>query len=379
VTNSYLCVYCWRVIPIENLFCELVSSPESTWLDPPKVAGTSKRIRVRDWRPLPQWRRWLGETPADPFESSDPNKPRLYCKCGEPISPVAKVRSDQSLAIRIAGAQNSGKTFFIATILDSLRQMRPVPIAAWGIGDTDTRFKEISDALLVQGQRLNTTRKQFGERYAWAIVEGEGMARSKPYPLLAVHDMAGEDWKNLGRDCPDAIKRYLGLHGDLILILDGATIADDLGLDPKDAWDEQPRPGDSGAMDLTILGHIRDLWGSRQIYKKVKLALVITKADLLWGRYPKEGDNVGAFVETHQQDQSMLENLLIDSKRGDLLVIANRFLDYRIFATSSLGFFPKQCDIINNKLRRKPRPSGTILPLLWLLGIELDGSSQETG
>jgi len=346
---KYLCLDCWRITKADNLFCEVNTSNN------PDPEAEGKR-RLGELYSLSLIER-MSESKPNLYERARQDNQTVVCECGKEILPSTKLCGDQPPAIRIAGTKSSGKTLFIATIELSLRKFSNV-VTLWGIGNAAQRLNTILEELQ-NGQRPEPTPENSTERYAWEIVE-DGKAGDQCHPLLVIHDIAGETWEKLNERCPEDLSRYLALPGHLILVLDGATIADDLGLVATDAWDPEPRRGDGGVMDSTILGYIRDHLGKDRLYKKIKLALVITKADLLWDDFPvlKEVCKSLSKTEAKQED---LKNLLRDSKRGNLVTIAeNRFKDSCIFATSSLGFRPKNEGAT-------VQPLGTILPLLWLL------------
>jgi len=347
---KYLCIHCWRITKADNLFCEHNSSNNHD----PEAEG---KRRLGELYPLSLFER-MSEFKPNLYEHARKKGRMVVCECGKEILPKTKLPTDSNPAIRIAGPQSSGKTLFIATILPSL-EGRPLNVGLLGIGDTIVRLNEISSALL-NGQRPNLTREGEAERYAWQIVDD-----APERPLLVIHDIAGETWENLNNHCPEDLSRYLALPGHLILVLDGATIADDLGLEPTDAWDSKPRPGDRGAMDLAILGYITDHLGNEQ--ENIKLALVITKADLLWDKYPELKEACSS-LSKNEAKQELFMTLLRRSHRGNLITTAkNCFQETRIFATSSLGIRPNNAIVQPN-----PQPLGTIIPLLWLLDIEYD-------
>jgi hypothetical protein len=364
MSNKYLCLQCWRISKVDNLFGVAPNDAPRNWRDPPAARG---RQRLGDLYPAQWWENMSNESPRDLYKLAIQNGQTVECKCHAPILPCAKLRHERTSAIRIAGPTGSGKTLFLTTIVDNFKQMRLKDMALWGICDTDERFAKVSSALLEDGRRPKSTHKSTGERYAWEIID-----KFTQHPLLAIHDIGGETWEQLNHGCDENISRYLALPGHLILVLDGASIADDLGLPSADAWDSDPRRGDGGAKDKTILRYMTDSWNKRD-YNRIKLALVITKADLLWDKYPVLQQACSSLSKT-EDEQEHLKELLRDSGRGDLLVIAEeRLSDCCIFATSSLGFRPQDNDVSvedRDKLERKPKPSGTILPLLWLLDIE---------
>ncbi|KOR33347.1 hypothetical protein TI05_01580 [Achromatium sp. WMS3] len=257
-----------------------------------------------------------------------------------------------------------------------------------GIGNTDKRFKEIEDKVN-NGYKLPSTHTADQIRYAWSINLKDN-AGHKGYPVLAIQDIGGEIWSHLAdrrhqRLLPDEIKRYLNHDGDLLMIVDGARVAMDLGIKVDDAWDPGVH-GDKGHADRIIIQNIYNYFGINNI-KKMRLAIVITKADCLsvslqtlndltpvddYQQRVKELLIEVAQVPCNQIPQQVLQDLLEYAWRKELVHLGTKFSKFRVFASSSFGFRPTRDDInASNKLTTPIMPIGIIEPLFWLLNIPL--------
>jgi len=341
MNDKYLCLNCWRISHVNDL----IGQPH--WREPPDG-------RLGDLYPHSFWRQTLlGLAPKDPYQLAVQDDREVKCKCGEPMPECAKLPTERVSAIRIIGPKNSGKTFFLITMLDSFNRMQSEEMALRGICDTSQRFGQISSALLKDRRRpeANVT----GEPYAWKIMD----AQVEQHPMLAFHDFGGQIWEQVDRNIPENLTNYLALPGHLILVLDGARIARDLNLAFQDA-----NPGDS-VDDLSILEHITKNW-NRQDYNNTKLALVITKADILWEEYPVLREACASLSKTDEKQEYLRQFIIKSGRKALVIFVEQRFRDACIFASSSLGFCPEERD----QFERQPEPLGTLLPLLWLLDIE---------
>jgi len=358
MNDKYLCLNCWRISHVNDLF-GVAQNP--SWRDPPDG-------RLGDLYPQSVWERLWGLAPKDPYKLAIKKGRTVKCKCGESMPSDAKLPNERISAIRIVGPKNSGKTLFLITMLDSFN-MQLEEMALRGIcKTTNQHFDKVSSVLLRDWRRPEPTVEMKGEPYAWKIMDVQ-MAQ---HPVLAFHDIGGKIWEQVDQKLPKNLTNYLALPGHLILVLDGARIAHDLNLASQDAWDANPGKRDK-IDDLSILEHITKNW-NRQNYNNTKLALVITKADILWNEYPLLREVCASWSKTEEKQED-LRQFLIQSGRNALIIFAKpRFRDTYVFASSSLGFCPEESDVNTDdpdQLERQPEPLGTLLPLLWLLDINI--------
>src|SRR6185295_19925411 len=161
-----------------------------------------------------------------------------------------------------------------------------------GFDGTEERFGALSGQLLRQGQRPLITMPELGEalefdtshNFAWNVFEtNRGRKRPTPRAVLAVYDVAGEVWGLPPHERSSRLDRYLGLLGYLVFVLDGASIAADLGLPTEDAWQANDFERETrGATDLEWFDRVRQRLDHLNRQRRTDLALVISKADHLW-------------------------------------------------------------------------------------------------
>ncbi|KHD08231.1 hypothetical protein PN36_19385 [Candidatus Thiomargarita nelsonii] len=351
MNDKYLCLNCWRISKVDDLF-SVAQKPY--WREPPGRQRLGDLYHDNEWRQI-----LFGLAPRAPYQLAIQDSRNVECQCGKPMPPCAKL-PNKLLAIRLIGPKNSGKTLFLITMLDSFNKLEEMALRR--ICNTNQHFDKFSSVLLRDRRRPAPT--MTGESYVWEIMDAQ-----RTHPVLAFHDIGGQIWEQMRH--PKNLTNYLALPGHLILVLDGARIAHDLNLASQDAWDANPEERNN-IDDLSILEHITENW-EKADYNKTKLALVITKADILWNEYPLLQEVCASLSKTDEKQED-LKKLMRQSGRNALIIFAEqRFRDtYEIFATSSLGFCPEENDVNTDdpdKLERQPNPEGTLLPLQWLLNI----------
>ena len=324
---------------------------------------------------------------------------QLFCPCRAPLLPRSHFVRNEPVGLGIAGPRSAGKTVLLLAMMHELRRrgLQERNLGLTGLGDTEIRFGEMSRRLFKGGEKPRGTATEVPDdlydpdrlpdpetvpqSFAWQL--SDSVERRRPPRLLAVYDLAGETWglgstEGLGR-----LDRYLSLLSSMIFVVDGAAVAHDLGWEGTDAWDQSAgERWDDGATDRQWLSTLIDRMGDRT--RQSDLAMVITKADLLWRQpewsalKPKENQSSsrdsqeGADPEAEKSAEDLLEDLLERSHRRDLIHSARRnFRNLRLFATSSLGFSPTAEDIVDHRLRRPLQPLGALDALEWLLSTHL--------
>lgn len=378
--GRYLCLHCWRALerPDAYFLCAACDDDveRPAWM---RRSGGALR-RLRDVR-RPWWSRLFADDGGDQGPCiRHPEAPfQLFCECGYPLSERAAVRG-APLGLGIAGPRSSGKTLLVVTMMHELHglELAGRPLGAVGLDDTESRFHELSAGFFDHGDKPYATAPVAAEvppwdgemppgNFAWTLTVGGGR-RGAPPALVAVNDLGGETWGLAGHERRERFDRYLGHLGSLIYLLDGSSMAADLGYEVEDAWDASPPPGDRGAKARQWFERITGRLGRRA--RRVDLALTVSKADSLWVHDDWEGLRPGGDEEGRE---ALLERLLLDAMRRDVLIEAReRFRNVRLFAVSSLGFLPDHGDVDGaGHLRRRAHPSGVTEPLVWLLGQRL--------
>ncbi len=387
MSERFLCLRCWRTPRREEALyrcaaCEAGDTGPGaaqlpSWV--PAASGASSEKRpVADLLP-PRWRRWLSDARVPEFCPDHPTtRLVLFCPCGRPLS-THRALTDEPFGLGFAGPRSSGKTLLTITSISALRGLATGARKNYGLlgfDGTEERFGALGGQLLRDGQRPTLTGPELGEHaqnealeldasrnFAWNVYEKiPGRERTPPRAVLAVYDVAGEVWGLPVSEGHSRLDRYLGLLGSLVFVLDGATIASDLGLPTEDAWHPPGTKGEArGASDLEWFDRVRQRLAHLKRRQRPDLALVVSKADYLWEEYP---DLRG------EPSQEALEDLLRRTGRRDLLAAGGaEFRQAKLFAASSLGFRPGSEDVdAEGRLIRTPAPVGVTEPLLWLLG-----------
>ncbi len=383
MSERYLCLHCWRSLPREHAFyrCEACAGADAPdWMR--RAAGSLQRFE-RLHRPW--YRRLFSEeaAPARCPKHPDANL-QLYCECRYPLDERAALGRATPLALGVAGPRSSGKTLFLVTLMDELRrrEIRGRKLGIVGLDDTEERFARLSAGFFETGSKPHATPPVDEEatawdetsglpagNFAWTIAVDDGRRRPAPPMLLAVNDLGGETWGLPGHVRRELFDRYLGHVGSLVFLIDGTSLAADLGKPVEDAWDDAPPPGDRGTATRQWFARVLERLGRRS--HRTDLALVVSKADVLWeGVLPRAaGDNGKGPPE------KAIEKVLFEARRRDVVVEARRrFRSVRLFAVSSLGFRPQPADVDGERhLVRPAEPSGVTDPVAWLLAQRLPG------
>lgn len=411
MSRRYLCLACWRRLPQGETLARAGA-------DDPAVPAWMRAPGEGELRPVGEARgRGLAGLLLDdeppPEEGAD-----LFCACGAMLTARSALEGEEELGLGFAGPRAAGKTLLTLAAVRALDGARVAGqrVSLFGVGDTPRRFRELAGDFLHEHRQAEPTRPEpspeqlvagTGEttHLAWELFAGRGRERAG---LVAVYDLAGETWGLPAHERRERFDRYLGLLTSLVFVVDGASVAADLGLDPRDAWDPEPRRGDGGARDEEWLGAVLDRLGGRS--RDVDLAVALTKGDLLWedprwaelrpeagegGGSAAGGEDAGdeasaarrespdapdrrrradaddeAAAERAEARSLAVAAALEESGRAGLLRAAEaHFREVALFGVSSLGFRPGPGDVDEaGRLLRPPRPAGVIEPLLWLLG-----------
>lgn len=283
MSRRYLCLACWRRLPQGEALARASAKDQAVpaWMRAPgegelRPAGAG---RGRGLAGL------LLDDEPPPADGAD-----LFCPCGAPLTARSALDGEEELGLGFAGPQAAGKTLLTLAAVRALDGARVdgERVSLFGVGDTPRRFRELAADFLHDHRQAEATRLEpppeqlvhgTGEitHLAWELFAGRGRERAG---VVAVYDLAGETWGLPAHERRERFDRYLGLVTSLVFVVDGASVAADLGLDPRDAWDPEPRRGDGGARDEEWLGAVLDRLGGRA--REVDLAVALTKGDLLW-------------------------------------------------------------------------------------------------
>jgi hypothetical protein len=372
--RRYLCLSCWRRLAEGEALYRPAAAERlaAAWMRAPEEAGL---------RPVSELAgRGLARLLADDEGPALAERLELYCPCGEPLTARSALGGGEELGVGFAGPRAAGKTLLTITAVAALDGARvgEETVSLFAVGDTPRRFRDLAAGFLDhQRQPAASSPEPPAEHLAagagaeanlcWELFAGSGRRRAG---LLAVYDLAGETWRLPSHERRERFDRYLALVSSLVFLVDGAMVARDLGLDPRDAWDPEPVRGERG-QDEEWLARVLDRLGEGS--RRVDLALTVSKADLLWNdpRFAAQRPAEGAGEDGREGPGGEgVAAVLAASGRGGLLRAAEaHFRDVGRFAVSSLGFRPGPGDVgPDGRLLREPQPTGVTAPLLWLLG-----------
>ncbi len=365
--KSFLCMTCWRMVNLEQAFYEC---PECQDTDDLWSRGEEQRRPVSELKPA-----WWKRLPGDPQELRCPYHReatiRIFCACGSELLPSNALQNQRPTGVGVAGSVASGKTTLLVAMIESLHREAELLVSLLGLGSTEKRFAEISRRILQEGRLPEPTQSagtSSQEHYAWEVLVGQKAGRSRSARLLSIYDVAGESWENLADEESTNLDRYLGQLGAVALILDGATVADDLEVEFSVPSIERPRRGDRGALDRRILRQLvdRTRMGSTQ---RPRLALVVSKLDFIWDLEAyRTLDPAAAGAVEGAERQQLVRELLVQSGRKPLIMAAEKhFKTVGLFAVSSLGYRPTKTGDGDLQLDQPMQPQGVVDLLLWLL------------
>ena len=356
----YLCINCWRAPEEIELEYTCAGCPAPVL---PPWANALNVSRAR--RPVKELKAGLFQALTSPPRCSKcQSKVDLYCTCGHALSGRTRLERDGPAGLGLAGTMFSGKTTYLLTVLDQLRNNGNSSLGFLGIDDTELRFGELMvrvrggiKPLVTPPITSNSANNKMN--FAWEVVDG-----TQRRAILAVHDVGGETWTEYPLPRIPAFDRYLEHVFGFVFLMDGGPIAADLDLKPADAWETSPREGDGGTLDRLLLALIEDRLGpSRR--KQLDIAIVISKGDRLWSH--------SEWAAVHpagdpQARSNQTRELLRRSGRGDILKAAGEyFKDVECFVVSSIGFQPDAANVDGDRLTRPLKPLGVTEPIDWLL------------
>jgi hypothetical protein len=358
--RPFLCLKCWRANDFLNLnyICPRCSTAQWTGQRP-------RRVRSR----FSRWTLLFNRPSAVTCPKHRDTTAQLLCKCGAPVQRENQVNmiGRRPVGLGLAGAAGAGKTVMM---LSALREMRgkmdsPGSRALLGIGDTESRFALLEDEFFHTGRKPSRTDEMSVHGFGWRVSPDPGTRQ--PESLLLLCDVAGEVWSGGADNSREELGRYFGLLRKLVLVIDGASVAADLGLEGKDAWDPNPRRGDQGARDAQVLSYLISKFDSAR--RDIDIALAISKGDLLWDSKVDEWAGLKAAAAGNPGEESALEEVLRRSGRRNLLVWSRaKFRDTKLFIFSGLGFRPEASQVSADlALVPPPAPLGAARPVQWLL------------
>jgi Double-GTPase 2 len=282
--------------------------------------------------------------------------------------------------IALVGARDTGKTVFMTVFMHEFgyrlgdRLGASVPGADDG---TRNSFRRDYEQRLYEGRSLpDPTFTVAAERHGYRppmVFKFKRQARW-PFPgrtrqtLLSFFDTAGEDLTTM--ESTELNGRYLEAADAVILILDPLQTTGGRQLAPSEALPQDPRPEDD---PYSVLQRITEILQAGHRHQRVRkpLAVVFTKIDALWDKFPegsalKRSEPTSAgydeldSLDVHRHVQALLHEW--DGRQIDQYLHHN-YRCFRYFGVSALGAIPTPDKRVSTVIQ--PYRVGD--PILWLL------------
>jgi hypothetical protein len=282
--------------------------------------------------------------------------------------------------IALVGARDSGKTVFMTVYMHEFGYRLGDRLGASVSGaddETRSKFRRDYEQRLYEGNSLpDPTFTVAAERQGYRppmVFKFMRQERSRftgrtRQTLLSFFDTAGEDLTTAQN--VQLNTRYLEAADAIILILDPLQMPRGRQLAASEAVLQDPRPEDD---PFNVLQRITEMLqaGHREGRVRKPLAVVFTKLDALWEKFPMgsalrrpepkdPGFNELDSLDVHHQIQALLHDW--DGRQIDVY-LHNNYRTFRYFGVSALGAIPtpdkRTSDVI------QPYRVGD--PILWLL------------
>ena len=286
----------------------------------------------------------------------------------------------RSQLIALVGARDSGKTVYMTVYMHEFAHRIGKRLSASVSGaddETRSKFRRDYEQRLYEGHSLpDPTFTVAAERQGYRPPMVFKFMRREParFPgrtrqtLLSFFDTAGEDLTTMAN--VELNGRYLEAADAIILILDPLQMAGGRQLAATEALQQDPRPEDD---PFNVLQRITEVLkaGHRDGPVRKPLAVVFTKLDALWRRFPEgtplqQPETQGAgfdeldSLDVHSHIQALLHDW--DGRQIDAYLQSN-YRRFRYFGVSALGAIPTP----DKRTSAVIQPYRVADPILWLL------------
>lgn len=374
--NDLLCLTCWQATSPRDApaLCATCEKPER---------APRRRRRFEGAFDDGSRRRRTGTHPC----AEHPGARALrHCAEGHLLHDDARLKPGERHGVAVAGLPGSGKTYLLASMVETVAgittsgpALRLIPLAdtaeRWEAGiATPYRRRHVLPRTPGLSAAAGTTRERGVRNFAWKAVVADGEDILESVRPVLTCDWPGEAFAGQGSDDGD-FTRFLGLVDTILFVVDGAAMAAGRGATPHDALASEDQAGLElqPERELRALGVLRDRLGIERS-RRTSLALVIAKADRLWDASEVTGLSREDCRAEPEAAHEAIRSALVRCGRGTLLADAgDHFRDVALFATSSFGFTPGPQDVdpspAPGRFLRDLEPAGVARPLLWALRV----------
>lgn len=259
----------------------------------------------------------------------------VFCgECRREVPPRAILGAQSVVAL--VGDTASGKTSLLWVLTERLRQSTASGVRIrQSIGDSDAQLARAMREIVEHGGPRPTPMTDADVRnYAWELMVTDGASGGW---VMAIHDAAGELWRNLGhlsRQEYNRFDRYFRLVAGFILAIDGDRVRE--GLDTRTSGDiASPAMLAAEEHEITIVDELARKVRARG--QAIPVGVTVTKADMLWDRPEWSLFQRDSGATTEEIDRAVRELLRKSGRDALLEALTSSFAPLQFFAVSAFG------------------------------------------
>lgn len=385
--THYICPYCFSKHKINNVKfrcknqrCIKEPDTELSTYEGGRTISMNKVITPQKVKPL------IMPRSAVCPECNENTTKKICPSCHNELP--REIDTVKDIIISIVGAKNTGKSHYIAVLIDQMRKISYNFNACWSPINTQisNRYKtDFYNPLFKSHKLLSATTSGMSvsstarKPLIYELVFGSSgfMKKNNTVVYLTFFDTAGEDLDD--EDVMNTVNKYISRSSGIIFLLDPLQIhqvRDSLGNDVIQA--SSATKIEDVATPSEIIGRvsnmIRDFNSKRAAQKiDVPVAATFTKIDAIESLLPRGNTimetsphyELGEFDSSDAENINQeIESMLIDWNGHDYTQqLSINYSKYSFFGASSLGKIPEKgnIDVI--------RPHRIEDPLLWLLAL----------
>ena len=371
-----VCPYCFEYFFLKETPFRCTSPPEKCAPEPDSVLAAKWNNRRPLGKIIPSSNTYTKKSRCPSCQGLSRKRVCPHCHSQLPHT----IGDYENYIFAIIGAKESGKSHFIAVLINQLKhKLGPrCNILLEPLNDETThRYREdffqplYRRGVTIQATRSGRTTQNLPLVYSLTILKKNifGKEVIKSVSILVFFDTAGEDLNS--EDTMSAVNKYIIRSQGIILLIDSLQIS--LVRDQLESITGLPNENTDIGEIITRVGRLirkgKELSEERKI--EIPIAVTFSKIDAIQPLYPtlhifmsqpnyEKGFDEGDFERMNSELESMMKSEW-EQDYVELLLRRN-FADYGYFGVSSLGCNPHQ-----SRERIKVRPIRIESPIMWLL------------